>query len=111
MNDLFGVNAYQVIISSPDGGNDRAGLVYDSRTLILLDHVELNSGLTHHTIRVMFGTVGADRLDDFFVYAIHLKSGATTGDKTVRANEMQAIRDDTDIFLKIHIIQRWQLIS
>ncbi len=66
LNDLYGVSSYQVIISSPDGGHDRTGLVYDSSTLILLDWVELNSGLTHHTLRAMFGTVGADRLDDFF---------------------------------------------
>ncbi len=44
----------------------------------------------------MFGTVGADRLDDFFVYAIHLKSGATSSDRASRANEMQIIRDDAD---------------
>ncbi len=44
----------------------------------------------------MFGTVAADRLDDFFVYAIHLKSGASSSDKTVRANKMQIIRDDAD---------------
>ncbi len=96
LNDLYGVSTYQVIISSPDGGNDRTGLVYDASRLILLDHVVLDSGLTHHALRAMFGIVGADRIDDLFVYAIHLKSGATSSDKTARANEMQIIRDDAD---------------
>ena len=96
LNTLYGVNTYQVIASSPDGGNDRTAVVYDTASLSLLNSIELTTGLTHHTVRAEFRPIGTNGDADFYVYAIHLKSGSTAGDMTNRATEAAILRADAD---------------
>lgn len=85
LNNLHGVSSYNVVTSSSVGG-DRTGIVYDSNTLTLLDSNDLTEIGTHPIMRAHFRPVGYTSPDsEFYVYAIHLKSGATASDKDQRA--------------------------
>ncbi len=82
LNNLYGVSTYNVVTSSSVGG-DRTGIVYDSNTLILLDSNDITDIGTHPILRAHFRPVGyASTASEFYVYAVHLKSGSTTSDKT-----------------------------
>lgn len=96
LNSLYGVNTYQVIASTPDGGNDRTAVVYDSSTLSLLGSSILSTGLTHHSVRAEFRPIGTTGQADFYIYAIHLKSGSTSSDQAIRADEAALLRADAD---------------
>ena len=96
LNNLYGVTAYNVVTSSSVGG-DRTGIVYDSNTLILLDSNDITDIGTHPILRTHFRPVGyASTASEFYVYAIHLKSGSTTSDKTQRALEAANLRSNAD---------------
>ena len=93
-DDLYSTSAYENVVSTPDGGNDRTGFIYNSVTVTLLDTFELNDPtLTHHILRAQFRPVNTTAADDFFVYAVHLVSGA---DESARADEAALIRSDAD---------------
>ena len=95
LNSLYGVSTYNVVTSSPDPF-DRTAVVYDSSTVTLLGSTELTAGLTHHIMRAEFRPAATGGTADFYVYAIHLKSGAEASDKTTRAAEMELLRADAD---------------
>jgi len=96
LNDLYDVTTYNVVTSSSVGG-DRTGIVYDSNTLILLDSNDINDIGTHPIMRAHFRPVGyTSPNSEFYVYAIHLKSGSTTSDKTQRALEAVNLRSNAD---------------
>jgi hypothetical protein len=96
LNNLYGVSDYNVVTSSSVGG-DKTGIVYDSNTLILLDSNDITDIGTHPIIRAHFRPVGyTSTAAEFYVYAIHLKSGSTTSDKTQRALEAANLRSNAD---------------
>ena len=96
LNNLYGVSTYNVVTSSSVGG-DRTGIVYDSNTLILLDSNDITDIGTHPILRVHFRPVGyASTVAEFYVYAIHLKSGSSASDKTQRALEAANLRSNVD---------------
>ena len=96
LNNLYGVSTYNVITSSSVGG-DRTGIVYDSNMLILLDSNDVTDIGTHPIIRAHFRPVGyTSTASEFYMYAIHLKSGTTTSDKTQRALEATNLRNNAD---------------
>ena len=96
LNDIHGVSSYEAIVSSPDGGHDRTGIIYDTNSLTLLDSVELTAGFVHHILRGEFSPIGTGGGSDFFVYSIHLKSGSSNSAKTMRAEEAMRVRSDAD---------------
>ena len=97
LNNVYGVSTYSVLISSSDGGSDRTGVLYDSSTLALLGWADLTDIGTHTITRAHFrpaGETGGD--SEFYVYAIHLKSGSTSSAKSARAAEAANLRADAD---------------
>ena len=83
-------------VTSPADPFDRTVVVYDSSTVTLLGSTELTSGLTHHIMRAEFRPAATGGTADFYVYAIHLRSGADASDKATRAAEMALLRADAD---------------
>ena len=73
-NNLYGVDSYRVVVSSPDGFFDRTGIVYDSDRFTLIDSVDLRTGFTHPAIRARLRPVGTQGLDDLYVYAVPSQS-------------------------------------
>lgn len=105
-NSLYGVDSYRIRFTDADGGGDRTGIVFDSSVLELLDIGELQTGLTHHALRLHFRPTSAQAWedDDFYLYAIHLKSGNTQSDMAIRAAEAAIIRADADALNAPNII-------
>ncbi len=96
LNSLYGVSSYQVITSSSVGG-DRTGVLYDSSTLTLQGWSDLTEIGTHPMVRAEFCPVTHAGLDsEFYVYAVHLKSGSSASDKATRAAEAGNLRGDAD---------------
>lgn len=96
LNDLYGVSSYRVETSSSIGG-DRTGIVYDSNLLTLVDSNDITNIGTRPVLRAHFRPVGyVSTASEFYVYAIHLKSGSNTSDKTQRALEAANLRSDAD---------------
>ena len=96
LNDLYGVSTYDVITSSSYGG-DRTGVVYNSDTLSLLGWSNLTEIGTHPIVRARFRLVGRTSMNsEFYVYAIHLKSGSSASDKATRTTETANLRSDAD---------------
>lgn len=97
-DNLYSTSDYENVFSTADGGGDRTGFIYNSQTVSLLDTFELNeSTLTHHILRGQFRPINATAAEDFFVYAIHLKSGSSSADENIRAAEAEIIRNDADL--------------
>ena len=97
LNNLYGVSSYQVITSSYDGAGDRTGVVYDSSTLTLQGWSDLTEIGTHPIVRAQFRPVTQASPDsEFYVYAVHLKSGASASDKASRAVEAGNLRGNAD---------------
>lgn len=93
----FGTASYTTLYSTPDGGSDRTGFVYNSATLDVIGNVELSGGsLTHHILRTHFQPVGGSAGSDFYVYSTHLRSGATSIEQAARTLEAQQLRADAD---------------
>lgn len=96
LNDLYGVSTYDIVTSSHVGG-DRTGVVYDASTLTLLDSNDLTEIGTHPIVRAHFRRVGCTGPDsEFYVYAVHLKSGSSGTDKSTRAAEAANLRSNAD---------------
>lgn len=92
---LYG-GGYAAATASADAGGDRTGFVYNTNTVALLAAAGLSSGLTHPALRGRFRPAGTTGAADFYVYAIHLKSGDASADEDARLAEAQAIRADAD---------------
>jgi translation elongation factor EF-1beta len=96
LNNLYGVNTYAVETSSSVGG-DRTGIVYDSNTLTLLDSNDLTNIGTHPILRAHFRIAGQTGPNsEIYVYAVHLKSGASASDIAQRATEVTNLRANAD---------------
>jgi hypothetical protein len=80
-----------------DGGGDSTGFVYDTSTVSLLESVQIGAGtLTHNVMRGKFQPVGSPASSIFYVYSVHLKSGDTNSDVTLRGSEAGLLRSDAD---------------
>ena len=95
-NGLYGVDDYEVVTSSRDFFFDRTGFVYDTSTVELLGVSDMSVGFTHPALRAQFRPVGTDGGFDFYIYAVHLKSGTTSSDMARRAVEAALLRADAD---------------
>jgi len=97
LNNAYGVSTYSTVTSSHDGAGDRTGVLYDSSTLDLLGSADLTDIGIHPILRAHFRPVGETGGDsEFYVYAIHLKSGSTSSAKNARAVEAANLRGDAD---------------
>lgn len=93
MNDLYGVESYQVVTSSPNGGGVRTGFLYDSSTVALLDSEELTEGLTHNILSAQFRPHSLSTEEAFSAYAVHLKAGDSASDAAIRGAEATILND------------------
>lgn len=95
LNNLYGVSTYQVLTSTSVGG-DKTGVVYNSANVTMLDWADLNSiGLTHPILRAHFQLASStDPNTEFYLYAVHLKSGSDSAAKDKRAAEATTLRND-----------------
>lgn len=93
---LYGAGTYEYVVSAIDGGGDSTGFLYDTTTVSLLESIEVPGELTHGVMRGKFRPAGTLGESDFFVYSIHLKSGATNTDESLRASELAVIRQDAE---------------
>lgn len=95
---LYPTTDYASVVSSTDGGGDSTGFVYDTSTVSLLSSVEVAAEtLTHTILRGEFRPVDSFGENDFFVYSVHLKSGATGSDEAIRGAEAALLRNDADL--------------
>ena len=85
---------YAAVTAAADGGGDRTGFTYNTATLQLLDTAQINGGLTHYSLRGHFRPIGTTGADDFYMYAVHLKSGDTSAIRADRLTEAQTLRAD-----------------
>lgn len=96
-NSLYGAGTFDYRISSIDGGGDSTAFLYDTTTVSLLESIEVPGNLTHSILRGKFRPQGSLGESDFYVYATHLKSGATSTDTITRGAEMDILRRDADL--------------
>ena len=97
LNNLYDVNSYAVKTSTPDSGSDRTAVVYNTSTVELLDSSDLTNIGTHNILRSHFRLANiSDYNSEFYVYAVHLKSGNSTSDKNQRIIEAQNLRNNAD---------------
>lgn len=97
LNTLYATSSYSLTASPVDGGGDSTGFVYDTSTVSLLESVQVGAGtLTHNVMRGKFQPVGTPSSDVFYVYSVHLKSGTTGSDATLRGSEAAFLRADAD---------------
>jgi hypothetical protein len=76
-------------------GGDKTGVVYNSASVTLLDFADLTGIGTHPILRAHFRPAdSSDPNTKFYLYAVHLKSGSTTADKSARATEAANLRSD-----------------
>ena len=92
LDAVYGGDGYEMVTSSSIGG-DRTALLYDTGTVDLIDAVDLTTLGTHPVVRGKFRAAGAGA---FYIYSIHLKSGASSSDKGRRATEAANLRADAD---------------
>ena len=96
LNNLYSVTTYTSVLSSSVGW-DRTGVIYDTSTLELMTSSNLTTIGTHPILRAQFRPVGSTAANEqFYVYAIHLKSGSTTAIINQRANEVTNLRNNAD---------------
>src|SRR3954468_5405903 len=88
LNSLYATTSYSLVASPADGGGDSTGFVYDASTVSLLESVQVGAGtLTHNVMRGKFHPRGSPASAIFYVYSVHLKSGDTNAEATVRGSE------------------------
>ena len=96
-NSQYGVTSYTSAAAAADGAGDRTGFVFNSSTVSLVSSSTLSGGsLTHNILRGRFRPSGTSGSSDFYLYAVHLKSGATTSDEQIRKSEAQQLRSNAD---------------
>ncbi len=97
LDALYPSTNYVSAVTPIDGGGDSTGFVYDTSSVSLLESVQVGSGtLTHNVLRGKFQPVGSPTTSVFYVYSIHLKSGGSGSDATLRGSEAAFLRDDAD---------------
>ncbi len=96
LDALYPSTDYASAVTSVDGGGDSTGFIYDTSTLSLVQSIEVPGALTHKIMRGQFRPVETLGESDFFVYTIHLKSGDTPSDASLRASEALVLRNDAD---------------
>jgi endonuclease/exonuclease/phosphatase family metal-dependent hydrolase len=97
LNTLYSTTSYNLVASPADGGGDSTGFVYDTSAVSLLGAVQISAGaLTHNIMRAEFQPVGSPASSIFYVYSVHLKSGDTNSDATIRGSEAALLRADAD---------------
>ena len=83
LNNLYASANYEFVVST--GGTDSTGFVFDTTTVSLLESVPVGAGtLTHTSMRAKFRPADTFGESDFYVYSIHLKSGTTGSDASLR---------------------------
>jgi endonuclease/exonuclease/phosphatase family metal-dependent hydrolase len=95
VNDENG-GGYQIQVSDSDRGGDRTGFIYDPTAVSLVEWFELSEDVTHNILRGQFQPVGSGKDAQFYVYAVHLKSGAGKAEATTRGFEAELIRADAN---------------
>jgi hypothetical protein len=88
-------------IPPPDtGAGGRPGLVYNTRSVSLIDEVAFGiangSNQARQTLRYQLRPLGYDSSADFYVYNDHYKAGSTSNDKDRRLIEAQSVRNNAD---------------
>lgn len=97
LNGLYASANYEYVVSAVDGGGDSTGFVYDTTSVSLLESVVVGSNtLTHNVVRAKFRPTDTFGESDFYVYSVHLKSGDTGADATIRGSEAALLRADAD---------------
>lgn len=97
LNGLYATANYELVVTSVDGGGDSTGFVFDTTSVSLLESAPVGAGtLTHNIVRGKFRPADTFGESDFYVYSIHLKSGTTGGDATLRGSEAALLRADAD---------------
>lgn len=97
LDSLYPSANYEFYVTPVDGGGDSTGFVYDTTSVTLLEAVQVGGGtLTHNVSRGKFRPDGTAGESDFYVYSIHLKSGSTLADATLRGSEASLLRSDAD---------------
>jgi endonuclease/exonuclease/phosphatase family metal-dependent hydrolase len=97
LNSLYSTTSYSFVASPVDGGGDSTGFVFDTSTVSLLESVQIGAGtLTHNVMRGKFQPVGSPLSSVFYVYSVHLKSGTSGSDATLRGSEASLLRADAD---------------
>ncbi len=97
LDALYVSTDYASAVSGVDGGGDSTGFIYDTSTVTMLDSIDvLPSSLTHTILRAEFRPEGTLGESDFYVYSVHLKSGSSSSDKTIRGSEAALLRSDAD---------------
>lgn len=95
-NGLYPTTIYSSAISPLQSG-DATGFVYNTSTVSLLQSVEVDPGqLQHSVLRGKFQPVGSPDSTIFYVYSIHLKSGSTGNDASLRGTDAALLRADAD---------------
>ena len=95
--------AYAQVMTAADGGGDRTGFVYNTDTLQLVGSTTV-AGLTHPSLRGLFRPAGTNGAEDFYYYAVHLKSGSTAAIRNARVSQAQALRADADALGAANVI-------
>jgi endonuclease/exonuclease/phosphatase family metal-dependent hydrolase len=97
LNSLYPTANYSFVVSPVDGGGDSTGFVYDASTVSLLESVQVGAGtLIHNVMRAKFQPVGSPAAAIFYVYSVHLKSGDTNSDETLRGSEAAFLHADAN---------------
>ncbi|MCH8043834.1 MAG: hypothetical protein IID44_08950 [Planctomycetes bacterium] len=103
MNEAYGVESYQGVVTGSDRGGDRTGFIYNSATVHLVgEPVDLPGDPvrdmvpTHSTLRAEFRPVGFGADFNFTMYSVHLKSSTGPANRTLRADEVNLIRANAD---------------
>lgn len=97
LNGLYPTANYELVVTAVDGGGDSTGFVFDTTSVSLLESTPVGAGtLTHNVVRGKFRPADTFGESDFYVYSIHLKSGTTGSDATLRGSEAALLRADAD---------------
>ncbi|MEM1270831.1 MAG: hypothetical protein AAGI08_12380 [Bacteroidota bacterium] len=97
LDGLYTSTDYATAISGLDGGGDATGFVYDTSQVSLLNTVDLgNADFTHNILRGEFRPADTAGESDFYIYSVHLKSGNSNSDGTIRGNEAAFLRANAD---------------
>lgn len=95
LNSIYGVSSYSAELQS--FSSDALAVVYDSASVALLGETNVNTPGPRNAYRLQFRPVGyTDAAADFYLYNSHLKAGSSSSDKSTRALEVTAIRNNAD---------------
>ncbi len=102
LNGIYGAGVYaRGTLDGATTGAGRPGVVYNTRTVVLLEEVQVNvpssDGAARATIRYKFRPVGYTRPEAvFYVYNSHFKAESDSASQNRRAVEAGQIRSNSD---------------